>query len=379
MPLSLEFAAAETRIVSRIYRNGPLTKQQLVDSEGLSWGTIVKFVTSLEERGILETRGTVDRPPQKGKNAYLYGFTGRYPRAIGVDVEYRSTSVIVTNLNREVLFERRLSTPDLDELPRIEAFLTDVIEGVVTEFGAPDSIMGVGIGIPGVGIPVLSVPNGGSNKALLIDRLQRNLGLPVEIALNTQAYTMFERWFRTGFTADDFVFVSIRSGVGSGIILDGQLYSGPFDLAGGFGHFTVVPDGKLCRCGKRGCLETLVNENALIEAYTAASGAVPTDLAEVLRLADDGEARARDLVGEAAGHLGAAIAHTLLVLNISRVIVSGHFGDSYRLFASELQRHVTAGILPGQVIELDVVNLDPQGFTQGAALLMFSRLLEEGK
>lgn len=374
MSLSIAFTENEKRIVSRIYREGSLSKQQIADAEGLSWGTIVKFVSSLEAQDILETSGTVDRPPQRGKNAYTYDFTGRYPRAIGVDIEYHSTSIIVTNLKRQILFEHHLPSGDLESIGSIEEFLGDALEHTVEAFGDRGSIMGVGIGIPGVGVPVLSVPGGESRKDELIDRLQSRLRLPVEIALNTQAYTMFERWFRTGFTADDFLFVSIRSGVGTGIILNRQLHAGLRDLAGAFGHFTMVADGIVCRCGKRGCLETVVNEPSLIESYSAASGRSINRLEELFEAADQGEDVAARIVAEAAGYLGEAIGNTLLVLNIFRVIVSAHFGGSFDFFAQRLKEAVEAHLLPVQEVELEVVPLDPQGFTQGAALLVFNRI-----
>jgi len=204
----------------------------------------------------------------------------------------------------------------------------------------------------------------------------------VQIETNTKAYTVFEKWYNKTFGYEDFIFVSIRTGVGTGIIHNGRLYSGSHGLAGEIGHMKVVPNGPTCRCGSAGCMETVVNQNYLFEQYRTNVikdvGWLPgsnqeqlySGLADLFTRAARGEEAASAVVRNAAQYLGYCLANAITVLDITNIIVSGHFGANGNAIIEPLREVIRDSILPRVEFNLTYCPFDPTGHIRGAALLV---------
>jgi glucokinase len=171
--------------------------------------------------------------------------------------------------------------------------------------------------------------------------------------------------------------------------MNGQLYSGHQGLAGELGHFEVVPGGELCRCGKRGCLETLVNQNAIFREYVKkvlkkeeaarapSQERIAAGLADLFGRAAGGEASAVKVVETIAGHLGPPMAQMIMLFNIRDVILSGYFGPHGSVLVRALQKEIDRTILSKMEYSLRYCPFDEKGFTIGAALLVLRRYLSE--
>ena len=205
----------------------------------------------------------------------------------------------------------------------------------------------------------------------------------VLIDINVRVYTVLEKWENRSFSLEDFMFITIRSGIGSGIFLNGRLYYGHQEHAGEIGHMTIKKNGELCVCGRKGCLQTEVNQNRLYSDYlrnvlklAQVSEQEPNqdellaNLPNLFSMAKNGEKTAIKIIKRAAGYLAEGIANTLMILNIPHIIISGHFGTDGDVLIKPLDSEIRKRILSQMDFSLSYLPLESRGFTLGATLLI---------
>jgi glucokinase len=220
------------------------------------------------------------------------------------------------------------------------------IERAITETCAAtgtkrDAIAGVGIGAPGAvnmakGV-VLFAPNLGWHDFPLRDRVQERLKLPVTLDNDANCATMGEWWVGSAKGARNVIGLTIGTGIGGGIILDGRLYHGSSDAAGEIGHTTIDASGRRCKCGNYGCLEAYASGPAIAErAREALAGGEPSSMpslvagdlgrltaATVYDAAHKGDRLALEVVRETGRILGTGVANLLNLINPEVVVLAG--------------------------------------------------------
>ena len=225
-------------------------------------------------------------------------------------------------------------------------------EGIIDQLGETASaaaagwgpIASVGVGIPGrydaAGGRVIMTPNipvrwEGTH---LVARLEQLVGVPVHLLNDARAFTLAELRLGAGRGAETLVGMTLGTGVGGGIAIRGTLYLGRDGAAGEIGHQTIDPDGPLCNCGNRGCVEAFARADVI--AATCGTSTVE----EAVRAAAAGDARAVDGLAQVGRYLGIGIANIVTVLTPDRVVVGGGVAAAGEvLFAqvrAELERRV---------------------------------------
>ena len=229
---------------------------------------------------------------------------------------------------------------------RVIGRMAEMVETTITtamrETGAPRSAFrGVGIGAPGPldrerGV-VLVAPNLKWNNVPLRDRMSELTGLPAAIDNDANCATYGEWWIGAARGGRNVIGITIGTGIGGGLIIDGKLYHGSSDMAGEIGHVTIDQTGRRCGCGNYGCLEAYASGPAIAER---AREALAFDLPSVLRdLVDDdltritaqtvydaaarGDDIARDVVRDTARFLGTGVANLLNIFNPDVVVIAG--------------------------------------------------------
>ena len=160
--------------------------------------------------------------------------------------------------------------------------------------------------------------------------LEAEFGLPARVENDANATALAEHRWGAGQGSRDMAFLTLGTGIGAGLILDGQLYRGRRDLAGEIGHAVVLPGGPLCLCGKRGCLEALSSGTAIGRRGREVYGDEFVTAHEVCARARAGEAPAQEIIAEAALYLGIGLANLLHTLNLERIVLGTlavHAGD----------------------------------------------------
>jgi len=263
--------------------------------------------------------------------------------------------------------------------------IIDVIESVmrdtITETKAKKSdFIGVGVGAPGPldrekGLVVVA-PNLGWKNFPLRDRISDRMKLPVTLDNDANCATVGEWWQGAAQGGTTIIGMTIGTGIGGGLILDGKLFHGASDVAGEIGHTTIDLNGRHCKCGNYGCLEAYASGPAiatrarevLVREETASllpslvGGRLDAITAEtVYKAAQQGDAVANEIVRDTARYLGAGIANLLNIMNADVVVVAGgvtQAGDAlFTPLRAEVRRRafrpavdatrIVAGTLPG--------------------------------
>lgn len=224
----------------------------------------------------------------------------------------------------------------------IVAMIAGVISDVVSKYDAqPRDFLGVGVGAPGPldrenGIVVVA-PNLGWRDFPLRDAISNRIRLPVTLDNDANCATVGEWWQGAAKGANNVVGLTIGTGIGGGIIMDGKLYHGSSDVAGEIGHTTIDSTGRYCRCGNYGCLEAYASGPAIaLRAREAlernevsilrkmVKGEIESlSAATVYEAANQGDALALEVVRDTARFLGTGVANLLNILNPDVVVIAG--------------------------------------------------------
>lgn len=272
----------------------------------------------------------------------------RHEYIIGVDLG--GTNIVVGAMSADGKHHHAMrSIPTSAELGAegVADRIVGLIEGVLLDTIAQAKaqrrdFIGVGIGAPGPldrdkGI-VIVAPNLGWRNFPLRDRIAERLDLPATLDNDANCATVGEWWQGAAKGATNVIGMTIGTGIGGGLILDGKLFHGSSDVAGEIGHTTIDLNGRHCKCGNYGCLEAYASGPAiatrarevLVREETASllpslvDGRLEAITAEtVYRAAQKGDAVASEIVRDTARYLGAGIANLLNILNADVVVVAG--------------------------------------------------------
>src|SRR5262245_47014954 len=250
---------------------------------------------------------------------------------VGVDLGGTKIDLGLVNAENNIVTRRRIAT----ENEKGPADVVERIAGIVSEFERElptgERIAAMGICTPGpvdhVSGTLLTLVNvpGLSNtplRQMLADRLK----LPVRLDHDAKAAALGEFHYGAGRGKKSMAYVVIGTGVGAAIIIDGKLYYGDSNSAGEVGHMTVDPNGELCPCGTKGCLETYTSGPWLARRYQRAIGGHSADAVggeKVAQLAAQGDPAASKIMREAGEALGIAVASMAMMLNVEWYVIGG--------------------------------------------------------
>jgi len=198
----------------------------------------------------------------------------------------------------------------------------------------------VGLGVPGhferdTG-RILLFPNlpGDWKGFPLRDRVKEGLEVPIWMVNDARAFTLAEGMLGSGRGHKTVACITLGTGVGGGIMIDGALHRGAFGVAGELGHQTIEPDGPLCGCGNRGCVEALTRADVLTSLAGKASAA------EVFETAQRGDPRSQAAVDQVARYLGIGLANVVTILGPDRIVVGGGIAAAGELILGPIRRAV---------------------------------------
>ncbi len=280
-------------------------------------------------------------------------------RAIGLDVGGTSVRAAVIDTRGSILDTARVGTPS------DEGALEDAISGVIDELhNRHDDVMAVGLSVAGFVAndrrTVMFAPHLAWRAAPVADRIAKRVDLPVTLEHDANAAALGEHRFGAARGARVAALVAIGTGIGAGLLLDGEIYRGAYGVAPELGHLTVVPGGRACPCGKYGCWERYCSGTALaataielLARYpgqsTVLAGQMSADPGSitgrrVAGAARDGDPIAQRAVAELAKWLGEGLALVADVFDPEIVVIAGGVSGSATLFLDEAREHYTAAI-----------------------------------
>jgi predicted NBD/HSP70 family sugar kinase len=311
------------RVIEAVRRRGGASRAELVRVTGLSRSTVSSVVADLlAERILVEARdqpdvasaGAVGRPAtQLTLNPHIGALVGVHLRHDGVRV---AIADLAGTLRAESLGELDVDHHAHEAI----GYVLDQVPTLVADAGTDERrVLGVGVA---VSAPIGPGPARQWRGVDVVSELGSALGVPVHLGNDADLGSMAEWIFGAGRGVNDLVYVMMADGVGAGLIVDGRLYRGAHGSAGELGHVVVSPDGPVCRCGSRGCLETVSGTEALIASLRHSYGQDVT-LPAVLDLVRAGDPGACRAVADAGRAVGKALAGICAVLDPRMVVVGG--------------------------------------------------------
>jgi len=255
-----------------------------------------------------------------------------------------------------------------------QTILTTIADAIGTVRKKYPAISAVGIGFPGFIDPhtqmIAQSPNlpGLSNVDLSHD-LSAIIGLPV-ITENDALAAAYGEYMMAGKPAGNLIYMGLGTGVGGGLILNGKPFQGQHGVAMEVGHIITMPDGRLCGCGNRGCMEQYASASGVAISYQQASGE-HCSAAEVARRAAGGDQHAISAYTLAATSLAQALAHILKVIDVTDVVLGGGMSAGWPLMQAAFQQQLDADLIPvlrGRV-NVHISGMGDQAGIIGAAML----------
>lgn len=263
---------------------------------------------------------------------------------VGIDLGGTTFNVVLISEEREMLLSREADTHAAEGHMAVLSRMAALAKELIGEAGIPaSSVRGVGVGLPGVlrlskGETVYLPNLPGRWPDVPVEAiLEEKIGMPAYILNDVRSFTLGEKTFGAGRHVQNMVCLAIGTGIGGGIVIDGGLYLGNGGTAGEVGHQTVLPDGPLCGCGNRGCLETLASGPAIAAAgMRAVAQGLTTKMREmaggdlnaitpklVALAAGAGDEIAQEIYHKAGTYIGIAVSNLITVLTPQMVVIGG--------------------------------------------------------
>jgi N-acetylglucosamine repressor len=346
----------DSLVLSTIYEAHAISRAAVARRTALSRTSVGDAVAELLARGLVEEIGP-DRP-SRGKPPILLRLNPDARHIVGIDVSGADFRGAVVNLRGEVRHALTLPRDNRSGAAALETAY-DLLDRLVRAASAP--LLGLGVGTPGLIDPLrgshvhwavnldwLDLP--------LRELLEQRYGVAVQVVNDSRAAAMGEYFFGSSHPSGNLVVIKSEEGLGAGIVLAGRLLHGDASGAGEIGHLVLAPDGRRCRCGNYGCVETLASTSALIRA------AGTSDFAGLVDAYRAGARLARQAVSEAGRALGMAVAVLVSTLNVRDVVIAGHltrFGEPLlELIRDELQRRCLGALAQGTEVRFSDIGPD---------------------
>jgi predicted NBD/HSP70 family sugar kinase len=326
MERSIKATLHETRernerlVLATIYDQGPVSRADVARLTGLTRTTVSDVVEGLIASGLAREIG---RGPSTGGKAPIWlEVPDRARLLVGVDLGDRVFTAATVNLRGEILQRVEVPSEDADGDEAL-GLAMQLIERVIAAADGP--VLGIGIGAPGLV---------DSTDGTVVEAVKRNwrelplghlaterFSVPVHVANDSQAAALAEHVF-TETRGANLIVIKVGQGIGAGVVLNGQLFQGDRFGAGEIGHTVMDPSGAVCRCGRRGCLETTASARAVITRLATLRGA-PVSMEQAIADFERGDPQVCSIVLEAGTRLGEAVAGLIGALHVRRIVLAG--------------------------------------------------------
>jgi predicted NBD/HSP70 family sugar kinase len=373
---------ARAAVLQTLVEDGAVSRADLARRTGLAPSTVSVVVADLAADGVLveAPRVVPAGGAAVGRPSTLLTLHRRAGLAVGIDFGKRHVRVAVADLAHAVIAERRREVAG--DLPASEAAAigAELAQAALADAdGTLAEVVGVGMGLPG---PINDVTGELGDSMILpgwagvrpAEVMSSALGLPVDVGNDANLGAMSEWRWGAGRGAGDLVYVKVSTGVGAGMILGGVPYRGWGGTAGELGHVVIEPRGSICRCGNRGCLETIAGAPAILAALRGTHGDELT-IGEAVRQAAQGDAGCRRAIADAGTAIGTAAAAICNLLNPRRIVVGGDVAAAGELLLGPLRTSLARASIRSAARDAEVVEgaLADRAEVLGAVALVLQR------
>lgn len=360
------------KIVSYLYYNGAASIAEIVKSSKISQPLVASLVDDLIGFGVILESGIGESIG--GRRPNLYRINPEYQYVVGVDINLHTLNIALFDLNNQLVYREEFKDFDLENSSLYTASLVEKVNFMIDEMNIPkEKIVAVGLSLPGL----IDAENGLSHTHLSFDKegisahLKAKLGLSVLLDNDARTMALGEMAFGKAKDKKNVLCLNLSNGIGLGMILNGELHSGKNGFAGEFGHILIDPEGKLCNCGKIGCLETLTSGKILVrqiregiengqESFLAKYQVEgkKIDLRAVVDAILAGDQFAIDQLNKMCEYLGKGLVTLIHLLNPEMIIIGGRLAQAGKYIISPVSMWMNKYAMDKISSETELVNSD---------------------
>ncbi|MCK6262081.1 ROK family protein [Vibrio sp. ZSDE26] len=371
------------RVYKLIDQKGPISRIDLSKESALAPASITKITRELIESHLIHET-TVQESTSRGRPAVGLQVNNQGWQFLSMRLGRGYLTIALHELGGDVLIDTKIDIHELDQEDVLARLLHEIDEFFQTYSEQLDRVTSIAITLPGLvnsedGI-VLQMPHYNVKDLALGPEIYKATGLPVFVANDTRAWALAEKLFGHSQDNDNSVLISIHHGLGAGIILDGRVLQGRHGNIGELGHIQIDPNGSLCQCGNRGCLETVASSQAIREevARRIANGEESElstqeemTLESICSAAANGDPLAVDVIEKLGRYLGAAIAIVINLFNPEKILVGGVINQAKDVLYPAISKCIKEQSLPVYHHDLELVEsrFYKQATMPGAALI----------
>jgi predicted NBD/HSP70 family sugar kinase len=369
-------ARNQQRIIEALLAGGPQTQAELSRATGLSSATVSNIVRQMSQARLVETEPTTS----SGRRALSVRLTDTGAVAVGIDIGRRHVRVVLATLGYEILNEASVALPLGHAAGEGMDAATALFESVLAQAGVERArVLGAGVGIPG---PIDRRTGTVVRGAILPEwvginmreDLAAKLAVPVFIDNDANLGALAQVTWGPHGGCENLIFVKVASGIGAGLVINGSLFYGHVGITGEIGHATISDQGLICRCGNRGCLETVASTSTMMDLLSRAAGE-PVSTADIVRQAASGDPATLRVVDDAGMAVGRAVAGIANALNPEVIVVGGSLTGLGEAFLNPIRRGLLRHAVPliGETTTLTMSSLGDRAEALGAASLVLAQ------
>lgn len=367
-------------VLELIRTRGPLTRGDVLDITGLSRMTVSARVDALLDTGLIVEKGmervTGGRPSKRLE------FNTVHATVITASVDTTHTTVALTDLAGRVLAEERVDVAVADGPDRTLSAITARAQALIQSTPGVDRIAAIGISVPGPVDPDTGRPSQppimpGWDAYPITDHLNDTLGVPVLVANDADAAALGEQR-RAHPGSRSLCFIKVSSGIGTGIVIGGQVYRGADGGAGDIGHVKIAGyDELVCQCGAHGCLAAVASGRAVAHALTGI-GKPASSASDVGAYLAAGDTDAARLTQQAGRVIGEVVATVVSLLNPAEVVLGGMLASAPLLTGVRETLYPRSLPRATRHLMVSLSTLDQHAATVGLAALVVDREYSAG-
>ncbi|WP_410571623.1 ROK family protein [Amycolatopsis sp. cmx-4-61] len=332
---------AAATVFTTVLTEGPVSRVDVARRTGLSSAAVTKAARPFIEAGYLEELASAGRTgPGAGRPANPLAIRPDREYFVGVKITGDDLIGVVTDLRADVRTGacHALTSHDVDH---VVGALADLV-GQLLSGHLRERAHCLGVAVSGdvdraSGVVRYS-PFLGWRDVPLAALLAEATGLTVTLENDVKALAVAEQWFGEGVGASSFALVTVGTGIGSALVVNGALVRGVHGVAGELGHVPVVDGGPACHCGGRGCVEAIASTEAILTRARQVAGEPELSMADAVARARSGDEPLREVFAGAGHAIGLGLAALVNLFGPERVVVSGEGVAAYDLFEEQIRR-----------------------------------------
>ena len=363
----------QQRIIETLM-GGPATQAELARQTGLSTATVSNIVKIMQDSGLASTEPITS----SGRRALNVRLNSNGAVAVGIDFGRRHLRVVLASLSYHIIAEESVMLPLGHQSEEGIQAAVVLLEKLLRESGVDRSaVVGAGVGIPG---PIDRRTGTVAQGAILpewvginiLQHLEDTLKFPVYVDNDANLGAWSEVTWGPHTGVQNLMFLKIGSGIGAGLILNGAPYYGNVGITGEIGHATIHEQGLVCRCGNRGCLETIASTTTMIELLSRGEDR-PLTPADIVRKALARDSATLRVVDDAGLAVGRALGNVANLINPEVIVVGGPLAGLGNLLLDPIRRGLVRHAVPviGETTTLTMSSLGDRAEALGAAALVF--------